>query len=168
MTIFIAITLHGIRAFLINFLVEGEGWVSVGRQFLQIFRWKTWGATQNLSLWRVSPKGNWMEELVFCAVVIYLLVYYFFYLLFVCVFAFYLLLQSCLLGHASVMWFSVVGRGEGGGYFYGIVWWFWWVSSGLFCSPVCLMQDVMKSLPSFLTYCYYCVYLFILKYTFSV
>ena len=38
----------------------------------------------------------------------------FFYLLFVCVFAFYLLLQSCLLGHASMMWFSVVGRGGEG------------------------------------------------------
>ena len=38
LTIFIAITLHGIRAFLINFLAEEEGWVSVGGQFLQIFR----------------------------------------------------------------------------------------------------------------------------------
>ena len=41
-------------------------------------------------------------------------VYLFVYLLFVCVFAFYLLLQSCLLGHASIMWFSAVGMGGKG------------------------------------------------------
>ena len=101
LTIFIAITLHGIRAFLINFLVEEEeGWVSVGGQFLQIFRWKTWGATQNLSLWTVSPKGNWMEELVFCAVVIYLLVYYFFiYCLFVCLLFIYFYRAVCWVMH---------------------------------------------------------------------
>ena len=55
-----------------------------------------------------------------------------------------------------------------GGYLYGVVLQFWWVSSGLLCSPVSLMQDVMKSLPSFLTYCYYCLYLFTLNYTFCV
>ena len=36
----------------------------------------------------------------------------FVYLLFVCVFAFYLLLRSGVLGHASVMWFNTVGRGS--------------------------------------------------------
>ena len=46
---------------------------------------------------------------MFCAVFIYLFVYY----LFICVFAFYLLLWSCLLGHGSVMWFSTVRRGDG-------------------------------------------------------
>ena len=30
------------------------------------------------------------------------------------------------------------------------------------CSPAGLMEDVMKSLNSFLTYCYYCSYLFVL------
>ena len=39
---------------------------------------------------------------------------------------------------------------------------FWWVSSGLICSPVDLMHDVMKSSPSFLIYCCYCLCLFIL------
>ena len=34
---------------------------------------------------------------------------------------------------------------------------FWWVSSGFICSPLDLMQDVMKSLPSFLIYCCYCL-----------
>ena len=34
---------------------------------------------------------------------------------------------------------------------------FWCVSSGLVCSPLDLMQDVMKSLPSFLIYCCYCL-----------
>ena len=31
----------------------------------------------------------------------------------------------------------------GDGYFYGVLWQFWWVRSGLFCYPVGLMQDVM-------------------------
>ena len=39
---------------------------------------------------------------------------------------------------------------------------FWWVSSGLICSPLDSMQDLMKSLPSFLIYCCYCLQLFIL------
>ena len=36
------------------------------------------------------------------------------------------------------------------------------VNSGLNCSPVDLMLDVIKSLPSFLIYCCYCSYLFLL------
>ena len=58
------------------------------------------------------------------------------------------------MGHASMMWFSAVskGGGEGGGVlflcFCGVVRWLWWVSSGIFCSTVSLMQDVMKSLSS--------------------
>ena len=90
-------------------------------------------------------------------------------LLFACVFAFYLFLRSCFLCHTSIMWFTTVGRR---GWSRWLFLWsclrFWWVSSGLFCSLVGLMQDVMKSLPSFLTYCYYCLHLFILKYTFCV
>ena len=92
----------------------------------------------------------------------------FIYLFIICLFivclcvCFLIIFKKVFVGHASIMWFNAVGKGDGGGYFYGIVWRFWWVSSGLFCSPVGLMQDVMKSLPSFLTYCYYCLYLFIL------
>ena len=56
----------------------------------------------------------------------------------------------------------------GCGYFYGVVWWLWWVSSALFSSSVGLMQDVMKSFPSFLTYCCYYLYLFTVKYCFCV
>ena len=48
------------------------------------------------------------------------------------------------LGHVSIVWFSATGCG--GGYFYAVVWQFWWFSSSLFYG---LMQDVMKSLRSF-------------------
>ena len=98
---------------------------------------------------------------------LYLFIYLFIICLFiVCLFAFYLLIRSCLLGHASIRWERE--GGIGGGYFYVVMWQFWWVSSELFCSPVGLMQDVMESLLSFLTSCYYCLQLFIIKYSFCV
>ena len=39
-------------------------------------------------LWRVSTRGNWVEKLVFCAVLIYLFICLFIYYLFICLFTF--------------------------------------------------------------------------------
>ena len=106
---------------------------------------------------------------VLCTVFIYLFVYYLFvYCLLVCLLFIYFYGVAFCVIHQLCGLPPLEEGGEVGGYFYGVVLRFWWVSSGLFCSLVGLMQDVMKSLPSFLTYCYYCLHLFILKYTFCV
>ena len=66
-------------------LISWWEWLSVGRQFPQIFQWKTRRATRNLGLRRISTRENWVEKLVFSAVFVYLFVYYLFnYCLFVC------------------------------------------------------------------------------------
>ena len=164
--IFIVITLRGMKAFLLNFLVEGWGGEGgCSRSVSTDFRVKDpWGCTKS---WFSEDlcTGNWMEKLVFCAVFISLFVHYLFiYCLCVCLLFIYF--------YGAVCWVMRQLCGltplEGGRYFYGVVWQFWWVSCSLFCSPMGLMQDVMKSLPSFLTYCHYCLYLFILKYTLCV
>ena len=125
------------KAFLLNFLVKG------GRGF----RWRTVSTDFQVKNSGGCTKSRFAEDLrtgnLDGEACVLSCVYLFFSLLFVsllfaCMFTFYLLLWSCLLGHASVMWFSAVGRGDGGERF-------WWVSSNLFCSSVGLMQDVMKS-----------------------
>ena len=130
-------------------LISWWGRVSVDGQFPQIFEWEIRWATRNFSLRRISARWNWVEKFVFCAVFNYLFVYYaFIYCWFIC------LLFNYFKG--AVFWFRhqfcglapwVLGGGSV----------FWWVSSGLICSPLDLMQDVMKSLPSFLIYCCYCL-----------
>ena len=149
MTIFIVIKLHEMKAFLLNFLVR---WVSVGWEFPQISWWKTQGAARNLGLRRISAQGNCMEKLVFftCVLCVYLFFYYlFFYCLFVCLLFIYFYGAACWVMHQSCD--LVLLEGVWGYCFCGAVWRFCWVSSGLFYSPVGLMQDVMESLHSFLT-----------------
>ena len=96
---------------------------------------------------------------VFC-VFIYLFIICFFYCLFVCLFFIYFYEYVCWVMHQLCDLAPL--EGVWSRYFCGVVWRFWWVSSGLSHSPVGLMQDVIKSLHSFLTYCYCCLYLFIL------
>ena len=90
-----------------------------------------------------------MRKLVFCAVFI------------------------CLLGHASIMWFSTIGAvcvwggvgwGGGGDYFCVVVWRFWRVSCSLFCS---LMQDVMLLFLNLLLLLFIPIYT-IVRYSFCV
>ena len=100
MTIFV-ITLHGIKTFLLNFLMKwGGGWISVGGQFPQFLGEKPKGL-HKISVCGGSPHGEiGCRGLCFAQCLFICLL--FVCLLFVCVFAFYLLIQSCLLGHASI------------------------------------------------------------------
>ena len=71
-------------------------------------------------------------------------VYLFTYCLFVCLLFIYFKGAVCWVIHQSC---GLVSLEKGvGGYFCGVFWQFWWAISGLFCSHVGLMQDVMKSL----------------------
>ena len=148
------------KVFLLNFLVR---WISVGGDFPQISGWKTRGAARNIGLRRISAWENWMEKLKFftCVLCVYLFFYYlFFYCLFVGLFFIYFYGGACWVMHQLCDLAPL--EGVWSCYFCEVLWRFWWVSSGLSHFPVGLMQDVMKSLHSFLTYCYYCLYLFIL------
>ena len=88
------------------------------------------------------------------------LLFVFFYCLFVCLFFIYFYGYVCWVMHQLCDLAPL--EGVWSRYFCGVVWRFWWVSSGLSHSPVGLIQDVIKSLHSFLTYCYCCLYVFIL------
>ena len=112
------------------------GWVSVEGQFPQIFGWETRWATRNFSLQRISARWNWVEKLVFCAVFIYLFVcYLFIYCLFVCLLFNYFNGAVCCFMH-QLCGLAPCGLG-------GAISVFWWVSSGLICSPLDLMQGKM-------------------------
>ena len=66
---YVCIYIHTHKTFLPDFLVRG-GWVSISRQFPQIFRQITQGTAGTLCLWRIFAQGNCLEKLVFQAVFI--------------------------------------------------------------------------------------------------
>ena len=150
MTIFIVIKLHGIKAFLLNFLVR---WVSVGWEFLQISWWKTGGGcTKSRFAEDLHTRKLDGEACVFhlCFACLFIFLLFVFFIVCLCVyflFIFYgavcwVMYQLCDLALLEGVW---------GCCFCGAVCRFCWVSSGLFYSPVGLMQNVMESLHSFLT-----------------
>ena len=138
-TIFIAIPLRGMKAFPLNFVV-GRG-VLLTDSF-QRFSSEKPGGLHEILVCGGSPHGEigWRS--------LYFVLSFFIYLFLICLFiaclciCFLITLREQLCGLAP----------------WGAISVFWWVSSGLICSPVDLMQDVMKSLPSFLIYCYYCLF----------
>ena len=118
LTVFIVITLLGMKAFLLNFLVVVVLVVGVtgGVLLADIFHkflGETLGGLCEISVYGGSPHGEigWRSMCFALCLIIYLFIICSFI---VCVSAFYLLLRSCLLVHASIMWFSAVGRVECG------------------------------------------------------
>ena len=92
---------------------------------------------------------------MFSAVFIYLFVYYLFiYYLFVCLLFNYLKEAVCCFMH-QLCGLAPWGLGKGGGGYFCVLAGELWPN--IFSFAFDARQDVMKSLPSFLIYCCYCL-----------
>ena len=134
------------KAFLLNFLLRGGFLLT---ECFHIFSGKKSGGLRKISVSGGSPhrKIGWRSSCFALCLFIYLLFVY---------------LKGAVCWVMHQLCGLALLEGGGGGYLRGVSWRFWWLYSGLLCSPVGLMQDVMRSLPSILTCCYYCLYLFML------
>ena len=113
LTIFIVITLLGMKAFLLNFLMVVVG-VTGGFLLEDIFPKflsEALGGLREISVYGGSPHGEngWRSMCFALCLFIYLFIICSFI---VCVSAFYLLLRRRLLVHASATWFSAIRRVE--------------------------------------------------------
>ena len=145
-TIFIVNALRGMKAFPLNFLVGG--WFLLTDSFHRFSGEKPSGLHEvqfTEDLRKVKLSG---EACVLCCVYLFI-IYLFIACLYVC---FLITLRELFVGSCI----NYVAQHRGG---WGAISVFWWDSSGLNCSPLDLMQYVMKSLPSSLIYCCHCLQL---------
>ena len=118
-------------------LISWSGMGLCWRTVFTNFRVRNPVGLQSFSLRRISARWNWVEKLVFCVLFIYLLVCnLFIYCLFVCLLFNYFKGAVCYLMH-QLCGLAPWGLG------WGTISMFWWVSSGLICSPLDLMQGKM-------------------------